>query len=69
MYRANNRLPLTSGFAGMDFTGCFNYHANYYKYIGELSFRGRETPRPWLNWRASPHCRAVNLVRSGRKQP
>jgi hypothetical protein len=21
------------------------------------------------NWRVSPHCRVVNLVRSGRKQP
>lgn len=22
-----------------------------------------------MNWRVSPHCRVVNLVRSGRKQP
>jgi hypothetical protein len=28
-----------------------------------------ETAAVIKNWRVSPHCRVVNLVRSGRKQP
>jgi len=33
-----------------------------------LELRG-SWARLQMNWRASPHCRVVNLVRSGRKQP
>ena len=37
---------------------------------GEFGTASRLAPRAsQFQWRASPHCRVVNLVRSGRKQP
>jgi len=42
----------------MDFASQFDYHAALVVRFKVLK-----------NWRVSPHCSVVNLVRSGRKQP
>ena len=60
----------------VDFTGRIIYHVNVAFKIQAADFEGLAEVRRIvanvgfsMNWRVSSHCRVVNLVRSGRKQP